>query len=144
MDIRPRRLDPGFPRLRVERYGRRSRKKKLLIAILALGIVGSLLAGAAVATNTLGAGDLYHRAIAKIDRFLAGPPPDRQVDPDVLVTPAPPSPSPSPTPSPAPSPTPTSPAPVGGTPHFGTPFAVEPWDPQAPKIVRAAHCASYP
>ena len=117
MDIQRRRVDPGFPRLRVERGRGRSRKKKALIAILALALLAGLLTGAAVATDTLGAGVLYQRVVAKVDRFLAGPPPDRQLDPDVLVTPEPASPAPSPTPTlrpvasgqpqPTPAPTPT-------------------------------------
>jgi hypothetical protein len=98
LDIQRRRVDRHYPRLRTERGGR-SRKKTALIAIVVLGLIGGVLGGAAIATDTLGAGVLYQRFVAKVDRFLAGPPPDRVVDPDVLVTPEPASPSPSPTPS---------------------------------------------
>jgi hypothetical protein len=97
LDIQRRRVDPRYPRLRSERG--RSRKKTALIAILVLGLVGGVLGGAAIATDALGAGVLYQRFVAKVDRFLAGPPPDRPIDPEVLVTPEPDSPSPSPTPT---------------------------------------------
>jgi hypothetical protein len=98
LDIQRRRVDPHYPRLRSER-ARRSRKKTAVIAILVLGLIGGVLGGAAIATDTLGAGVLYDRFVAKVDRILAGPPPNRPIDPEVLITPQPASPSPSPTPS---------------------------------------------
>jgi hypothetical protein len=97
LDIQRRRVDPRYPRLRSERG--RSRKKTALIAILVLGLIGGVLGGAAIATDTLGAGVLYQRFVAKVDRFLAGPPPDRPIEAEALITPAPPSPSPSPAPT---------------------------------------------
>jgi hypothetical protein len=114
LDIQRRRVDPGYPRLRVGRG--RSRKKKALIAVVILALVGAVLGVAAISTDTLGAAHLYDRFVAKVDRFLAGPPPDRSTDPDVLVTPEPASPSPSPTPTlppaesgkPPPTPAPTA------------------------------------
>ena len=59
------------------------------------------LGGVAVATDALGAGRLFDRAVAKIDRVLAGPVPDRATVETVLVTPRPLA---------SPSPTPTTPA----------------------------------
>ena len=98
MDIRRSRVSPTYPRLRTGRG--RSRKQKALTAILIVGLVGGVLGVAAIATNTMGAGRLFERAIAKVDRFLAGPPPpDRSTEPTVVVTPKPVSPSPSPTPT---------------------------------------------
>jgi hypothetical protein len=95
LEYRRSRVDPGYPRLRIDRG--RSRKKKALIAILVLGLVGGTLGAAAIATNTLGAGRIYERLVAKVDRFLAGPPPpDRATEPTVVVTPKPSIPSPSP------------------------------------------------
>jgi hypothetical protein len=67
-----------------------------------------VLGGAAIATDTLGAGVLYQRFVAKVDRFLAGPPPDRPIDPEVLVTPEP---------SVSRSPTPTLPPVASGQPQ---------------------------
>jgi hypothetical protein len=84
--------------------------------------------GTAIATNTLGAGDKFDHLLARIDRFLAGPPPDVpsvtvQVDdgdetdpPDATPTPIPtatPSLEPGETPPPTPIPTAT-PTPVPG------------------------------
>ena len=101
MDIQRRRVDPGYPRLRIERGRgrRRSRKKTAGIALLFLALVGGVLGGAAVATDAFGAGVLYQKVVAKVDRFLAGPPPNRSIDPEVLVTPEPSTLSPEPTPS---------------------------------------------
>jgi hypothetical protein len=87
--------------------------------VLVVALVGSTLGLTAVAFDVYGAGHLYERFVAKVDRFLAGPPPNRSVEPDVLVTAEPASPSPSPTPTlgpvpsgrptPTPRPTPTAP-----------------------------------
>lgn len=94
MDFHRSRIDPGYPRLRIGR--RRSRTKKAVIAIVVLGLVGGSLGAAAIATNTLGAGRLYERFVAKVDRFLAGPPPaDRTTEETIVVTPGPATSSPS-------------------------------------------------
>lgn len=53
----------------------------LVLAVVAGTIAGSL----AVATDTLGAGHLFDRVVAKVDRFLAGPVPDRAAPGTVLV-----------------------------------------------------------
>jgi hypothetical protein len=69
-----------------------------------------LVGVAAISTNTLGAGRLFDRAVAKVDRILAGPVPDRSAPVTVVVSDdpgdtgddsgsegsTPPSPSPSP------------------------------------------------
>src|SRR5688572_19969360 len=90
-------------------------------------VMGALVATFAVSTDAFGAGHLFERAMDRIDRFIAGPVPDRPTDGTVLVT-APPitpapmvaatptprpstpaasaAPEPSPTPTPSPSPTP--------------------------------------
>jgi hypothetical protein len=117
LDSRPNRVTPSYPRLRTDRG--RSRWQKALIAILIIGLAGGALGVGAIATNTLGAGRLYERVVARIDAFLAGPPPpDRSTEPTIVVTPKPASPSPRPTPTlpppasgqpqvtPAPTPTP--------------------------------------
>src|SRR5207245_1333848 len=84
-----------------------------LVAILTGGALGV----GGVATNAFGLGALYERAISKIERILAGPPPDRPTLPTLTVTPKPASPSPEPTasqrpvasgqPTPQPTPRPT-------------------------------------
>ncbi|MEO5941665.1 MAG: hypothetical protein ABIZ72_11530, partial [Candidatus Limnocylindrales bacterium] len=117
MDIRPGRVTPAYPRLRIG--AGRSRRRKAVIALLVLALVGGAAGVGAIATNTMGAGRLYERFIAKVDGFLAGPPPpDRSTEPTVVVTPKPATPSPSSPPSlpptasgeppatPAPTPTP--------------------------------------
>jgi hypothetical protein len=115
VDFRRTRLDPGFPRLRIG-PSRRSRKKTALLGLLVLALLGGALGSAAIATNALGAGRLYERFVAKVDRFLVGPPPaDRVTVETVVVTARPATPPPSPTPSlppPASGEPPATPAPT--------------------------------
>ncbi len=119
MQVPTRRVDPRYPRLRVE--GRRSRRRIVLVALLVAILAGSAAGTAAIATNTMGAGTLFDRLIAKVDRFLSGPPPDRPTVATVEVSddPGDGDASPSPTPvasvppiasgQPTPSPTATPP-----------------------------------
>ena len=87
--------------------------------VLVVLLTGGMLGFGAVATNAFGAGNLFERVVAKVDRFLAGPVPDRSTKPTVEVTPAP-TPSPSPlrtlppgaTPTPSPTLPPRSPVDV--------------------------------
>ena len=65
------------------------RSRRILVAVVALGLVVAVVGVGAVATNTLGAANLYERAIAKVDRFLAGPVPDRAAPDTVIVSAAP-------------------------------------------------------
>jgi hypothetical protein len=95
----------------------RSRRSKALRLILAAVLIGGVAGLGAIATNTFGAGRLYERLLVKIEKFIAGPPPDRPTLATVTVTPKPATPSPSPTPTlpppasgqprPTPKPTPT-------------------------------------
>lgn len=106
------RVQRGYPRLRVEGAPRdRSRSRIVVAVILALALLGGAAGAGAIATNRFGAGDLFERAIAKIERLIAGPPPDRQTKPTVAVTPKPSRPSASALPPPAsgePTPEPTA------------------------------------
>jgi hypothetical protein len=52
---------------------------------LALGVVGST----AIWTDTLGAGDKWQHLLDRVDRFIAGPVPDRTSVPTIVVTPPP-------------------------------------------------------
>src|SRR5512140_3428811 len=73
---------------------RRRRPSLRLSALVSVLVV--TLGGLAVATDALGAGRLFDRAVAKIDRMIAGPVPDRATVDTVPVTPRPvvtPSPS---------------------------------------------------
>ncbi len=109
------RIQRGYPRLRIEGAPRdRSRSRIALAVVLVIVLLGGATAAGAIATNRFGAGDLFERAIAKVERYLAGPPPDRPTKPTVSVTPKPSLPSASPLPPPAsgeptPEPTPTLP-----------------------------------
>jgi hypothetical protein len=82
----------------------------VLVAVI-IGVAGGSFA---VSTDTLGAGNLFERAMDRIDRFIAGPVPDRPTDGTVLVTSPPVTPSPpvTSTPRPAPSGAVTTPTPA--------------------------------
>jgi hypothetical protein len=81
-------------RMSIRRHSSRRRPSLKLSAIVAALVV--TFGGLAVATDALGAGRLFDRAVAKIDRILAGPVPNRPTVETVLVTPRPAaSPSPS-------------------------------------------------
>lgn len=103
---------------------RRQRRRVTPLRVIAFAIVAGGAAGVfAISTDAFGAGDLFERALDRVDRFISGPVPDRETDGTVLITPPPratPSPPPEPTPSPrasavagasaaapTPSPTPT-------------------------------------
>ncbi len=73
---------PGAPIPRRRPLARR-------LAVLAIA-GGALITTFFVATDAFGAGDLFERAMDRVDRFMAGPVPDRPTDGTILVT-APPS-----------------------------------------------------
>jgi hypothetical protein len=85
--------------------------------LLALFIGAGALGAGAVTTNAFGAGDLFERLIEKIERFMAGPVPDRATLPTVTITAPPPTSSPTTAPGATAGPTPTPPirAPVDVT-----------------------------
>jgi hypothetical protein len=85
-------------------FDRPSRRPSRRIVLLTITL-GVLVATFAVSTDAFGAGHLFQRAVARIDRFIAGPVPDRPTVGTILVTPAPApaSPSPSDVATPAPS-----------------------------------------
>lgn len=92
--------------------------------VLVVALAGGVLGATAIYANAFGAGDKFERLVAKVERFLVGPPPaDRSAPPTVEVTP-PPTPSPTPRPTlvslepgvtPAPTPTPIPRVPVDVT-----------------------------
>lgn len=85
-----------------------------MVGFLALALVGGTLASLAIATDTFGAGERWAAVVKRVDRFLAGPVPDRPTLGTVRVTEPPVTPSPDPTPTPRPTPVPSLPA--GATP----------------------------
>lgn len=70
------------------RYRRQRRFTPLRVIAIAT-VVGAAAGVSAISTDTLGAGDLFERAVDRIDRFIAGPVPDRPTAETILVTPAP-------------------------------------------------------
>jgi hypothetical protein len=85
-------------------YGPYRRRRRASYRRIGLSVVlaGALVATFAVSTDAFGAGNLFERAMDRLDRFISGPVPDRPTDGTVLVT-APPA---TPTPTPAPTSTP--------------------------------------
>ncbi len=81
---------------------RRSTRILSIAAIVAL--LGMSLGAGAVGVNAFGAGDEFDHLLARVDRFLAGPPPDRATVATVIVDEEEPSESPAPTPTPEPTP----------------------------------------
>ena len=61
------------------------RSRRRLLLVVALGLAVAFVGIGAIATDTLGAGHLFDRAVAKVDRFLAGPVPERSAPVTVLV-----------------------------------------------------------
>ncbi|HET7702266.1 MAG TPA: hypothetical protein VFK35_02625 [Candidatus Limnocylindrales bacterium] len=106
------RRDRGYPRLRVEKRRRSGLGQRIAAAILIIGFLGAAGTAAAISRNAFGAGDLYERLVAKIERFLAGPPPDRPTVPTVTVTPKPSRPAPSVDPTASEDPAAPTPTPV--------------------------------
>ena len=69
-------------------HRRRSRHDRALRVVggtVTLGLAGVIIAAGLVATDTFGAGGLYDRAVARIDRILAGPVPERSAPATVLI-----------------------------------------------------------
>jgi hypothetical protein len=83
-----------------------SRRRRIVIGAALVAIVGVSLGSAAVATDTLGAGEKWLAVVNRVERFLAGPVPDRPTLSTVRVTEPPTSPTPSPTATPTPAPLP--------------------------------------
>lgn len=72
---------------------------------MVLAVAAGTLGAIAVATNTAGAGDRWGSLLARVDRFIAGPVPDRAAPSTVRVTEPPIDPAtPAPTASEAPAP----------------------------------------
>lgn len=90
------------------------RRKRVVAGAVLLVLLGLSLGAAAIATDTLGAGQRWESVLNRVDRFLAGPVPDRQTPVTVRVTdppateppPTPPPPTGSPDPAATPTPTP--------------------------------------
>jgi hypothetical protein len=78
------------------------------VGVVGIAVVGATLTALAVATDTLGAGEMWLRVVNRVERFMAGPVPDRPTIATVKVTEPPPETEP---PIPEPTPTPATPKP---------------------------------
>ena len=98
-------------------FSRPPRRTQAITGAAIVVLFGIALGASAVAVNAFGAGDKFDRLLAKIDRFVTGPPPDRGAA-TVLVTDPPEDDQPTdePTPAPTPVPTPTASLAPGATP----------------------------
>ena len=90
----------SLPRPSEHRRRRRRALAVVGVTVVAVAVMGSLL----VATDTFGAGDRFDRLLARIDRAISGPPPDRPGTGTVRVTPRPTEPPATPSPTPEPTP----------------------------------------
>ncbi|HYH94267.1 MAG TPA: hypothetical protein VD763_13995 [Candidatus Saccharimonadales bacterium] len=92
------------------------RRRWLVVGVLAIALVAGTLGSVAIATDAFGAGERWQSLVDRVERFVAGPVPDRPTRATVRVTEPPVTPPPTarPTtaprsgdPTPAPTPTPT-------------------------------------
>ena len=93
------------------------RLRRFVLGAVVLAVLGGSVTSLAIATDTFGAGEKWLHLMSRVERFLAGPVPDRPTLGTVLVTEPPeitpspipitPAPGASPTPTPLPTPTPT-------------------------------------
>ncbi|MDH4142567.1 MAG: hypothetical protein OEV61_08145, partial [Chloroflexota bacterium] len=68
------------------RPDRHGRLRPIVLVAVSLAVVIGMSGIIAVATNTMGAGDRWGSVLARVDRFLAGPVPDRVTLGTVRVT----------------------------------------------------------
>lgn len=76
-----------------------SRLRRFLVGVVGVALVGGTLTSLAIATDTFGAGEMWMRVVNRVERFMAGPVPDRPTIATVKVTEPPPETEP-PTPEP--------------------------------------------
>ncbi|MEO8570279.1 MAG: hypothetical protein ABI553_01140 [Chloroflexota bacterium] len=65
---------------------RRRRSRRPLGALVALALVACVVGVAAISADALGTGRLFDRVVARVDRFMAGPVPERPAPVTVLVS----------------------------------------------------------
>jgi hypothetical protein len=66
-------------------FSRPRRRTQVISATAMVVLLGLAVGSGAVAVNAFGAGDRFDRLVARVDRYLAGPPPDRAGPDTVLV-----------------------------------------------------------
>ena len=67
-----------------------SRLRRFLVGVVGVAFVGGTLTTLAIATDTFGAGAMWMRVVNRVERFMAGPVPDRPTVATVRVTEPPP------------------------------------------------------
>ena len=67
-----------------------SRLRRFLVGVVGVAFVGGTLTTLAIATDTFGAGEMWMRVVNRVERFMAGPVPDRPTVATVRVTEPPP------------------------------------------------------
>jgi hypothetical protein len=96
-------------------FSRPPRRTQAITGAAIVVLLAMAVGASAVAVNAFGAGDRFDRLLAKIDRFVSGPPPDRGAT-TVLVTEPPETDEPTAEPTPTPVPSPSGPLAPGTTP----------------------------
>jgi hypothetical protein len=96
-------------------FSRPPRRTQAITGAAIVVLLTMAVGASAVAVNAFGAGDKFDRLLAKIDRFVTGPPPDRGAT-TVLVTEPPETDEPTAEPTPTPVPSPSGPLAPGATP----------------------------
>ena len=67
-------------------FSRPRRRTQLISGAAMVVLLGLAVGSGAVAVNAFGVGDRFDHLLARVDRYLAGPPPDRPAPSTVLVT----------------------------------------------------------
>jgi hypothetical protein len=67
-------------------FSRPRRRTQLISGSAMVVLLGLAVGSSAVAVNAFGVGDRFDHLLARVDRYLAGPPPDRPAPSTVLVT----------------------------------------------------------
>ena len=68
---------------------RRARRSRVLKRIVLVAVAGGVLLSGAIWSDAAGAGQAWQKVLDRVDRFVAGPVPDRSIEPIVVVTPRP-------------------------------------------------------
>ncbi len=71
----------------------RPRRQLVVAGAVVICVVATALGTAAIATDAFGAGDRWESLVGRVERFIAGPVPDRATRATVLVTDPPPDPT---------------------------------------------------
>jgi hypothetical protein len=110
----------------------RPRRQRLVLGAVVVSLVAATLGTAAIATDAFGAGDRWESLVGRVERFIAGPVPDRATRATVRVT----DPPVDPTDTPAPTTRPTTAPALGVTGSASPTAAPDPTATPTPKPKR--------